>query len=65
LSQAGPRIIAAIKEAMAGDLARVTIDGQTWVRADDLLADQQELMRINNELRAALLEIRQRTSIVK
>lgn len=47
----GAKIIAGLKEAIAGDLARVTIDGQTWVRADDLLADQQEIMRINNMLR--------------
>lgn len=61
----GPKIIEGLKQAIAGDFARVTIEGQTWVRADDLLADQQEIMRINNELREALLTIRQQTLVVK
>jgi hypothetical protein len=52
----GSRIIESLKEAVAGDFARVTIDGQVWVRATDLRADQQEIMRINNELLALLRE---------
>lgn len=54
----GQRIIDSLKEAIAGDLARVTIDGQTWVKATDLARDQQEIMRINNELRSIVLEAR-------
>lgn len=33
---AGPRIIKALKQAAAGDFSVVTIEGQTWVRRDDL-----------------------------
>lgn len=55
----GAKIIEGLKEAIAGDLSRVTIDGQVWVRATDLHADQQELMRINNALRVTLLSARQ------
>lgn len=52
----GQKIIDGLKEAIAGDLSRVTIDGQVWVRATELHADQQEIMRINNELLALLRE---------
>lgn len=31
---AGSKIIEGLKEAVRGDFARVTIEGQTWVRAD-------------------------------
>lgn len=30
----GQKIIDGLKQAVAGDFARVTIEGQTWVRAD-------------------------------
>lgn len=52
----GAKIIDGLKEAIAGDLHRVTIDGQVWVHATDLLADQQEIMRINNLMRDLLNE---------
>lgn len=55
----GAKIIEGLKQAAAGDLSRVRIDGQTWVRADALHADQQEIMRINNAIRSALLQARQ------
>lgn len=32
MSKAGQKIIAGLKDAIAGNFARVTIDGQTWVR---------------------------------
>ena len=32
VSDAGQRIIAGLKDAIVGNLSRVTIDGQTWVR---------------------------------
>jgi hypothetical protein len=51
----GAKIIDGLKEAMAGDIARVTIDGETWAKVRDIHADQQEIMRINNELRAGML----------
>ena len=57
MSNPGQKIIEGLKEALAGDFARVTIDGVTWVRAKDLLADQQEIMRINNSLRQTLIDI--------
>lgn len=47
----GVKIIEALKEAIAGDLARVTIEGETWAKVKDIHADQQEIMRINNTLR--------------
>ena len=55
----GHKIIEALKEAVAGDIARVTIDGHTWARVSDIHADQQEIMRINNDLRALLLKARE------
>ena len=47
----GAKIIKGLKEAIAGDLARVTIEGETWAKVKDIHADQQEIMRINNALR--------------
>jgi hypothetical protein len=55
------KIIDGLKEAVAGRLARVTIDGETWARLDDIHADLQALMQINNDLRDALLSIRATT----
>jgi hypothetical protein len=54
----GAKIIDALKDAAAGNLARVTVEGETWAKVKDIHADQQEIMRINNELRAALLNIK-------
>lgn len=51
------KIIEWIKQAIAGDISRVTIDGQVWVRATDLQLDQQEIMRINNQLRDVLIAV--------
>ena len=51
----GQKIIEGLKQALAGDLARVTINGQTWVRVTDLNNDVQEIMRINNVLRDLVL----------
>lgn len=34
MSKTGQKIIEGLKAAVAGDLARVTIDGQTWERTD-------------------------------
>lgn len=58
MSNLGPKIIEGLKQAVAGDLARVTIEGETWARVKDIHADQHEIMRINNELRLALLATR-------
>lgn len=54
----GAKIIRALEEAHAGDFARVTIAGEAWAKVKDIHADQQEIMRINNELRQALLDVR-------
>jgi len=54
----GQKLINALKEAAAGDLARVTIDGETWARVKDIHADQQQIMEINNTLRDSLLAIK-------
>jgi hypothetical protein len=54
----GAKIIEGLEEAIAGDFARVTIEGQTWARVKDIHADQQEIMRINNSLRETLLAIK-------
>lgn len=35
MADAGRKIIEGLKEAVAGDFASVTIDGQRWVRDDD------------------------------
>lgn len=35
MGKRGPRIIEALKEAARGDLARVTIGGQTWTRTKE------------------------------
>lgn len=55
----GQKIIDGLKDAAAGNFGRVTIGGQTWVRADELHKDQQEIMRINNKLRKLVLEARE------
>ena len=50
MSKVGARIIESLKQAAAGDFARVTIDGQTWVRLDreqpqtDPLAEARRLI---------------------
>lgn len=54
----GAKIIKALQEAVDGDLARVTINGETWAKVKDIQADQQEIMRINNSLRGTLLAIK-------
>jgi hypothetical protein len=54
----GTKIIEGLKEAVAGDFARVTIDGETWAKVKDIHADQQEIMEINNSLRDTLLTIK-------
>lgn len=59
MSGLGPKIIESLKQAVAGDLARVTIEGEAWAKVKDIHADQQEIMRINNEMRVLLLEIRE------
>jgi hypothetical protein len=35
MSKLGPRLLKAVEEAIAGNLSRITIEGQTWVRLDD------------------------------
>lgn len=62
MSKTGARIIEGLKEAIAGDLSSVMIEGQAWVRATELRQDQQEIMRINNHLREVLIEIANRAS---
>lgn len=57
MSALGVMIIESLKEAAAGDFARVTIEGETWAKVKDIHADQQEIMRINNDLRQALLDV--------
>lgn len=52
----GQKIVEGLKEAIADDFSRVTIDGQTWLRATELASDLQEIMRINNALRGLLNE---------
>ena len=39
----GARIISALKEAVAGNFARITVDGQTWVRVDAFRAAEKAL----------------------
>jgi len=58
MSKVGAKIIQGLQEAIAGDLARVTINGETWAKVKDIHADQQEIMRINNSLRETLLSIK-------
>ena len=58
MSGVGPKIIEGLKEAIAGDLHTITIEGQKWMRADTLLADQQAIMKTNNDLRECLLNVR-------
>jgi hypothetical protein len=36
MSSAGKKILAALQEAVAGNLARVTVDGVTWFRKEEL-----------------------------
>jgi len=36
----GAKIIAGLKDAIAGNLSRVTIEGQTWVREDGVSDEQ-------------------------
>lgn len=65
MSAIGPRIIAGLKEAIAGNFAAATIEGQRWVRADSqLISDVTDLGEAikradaeNAMLRAALQEI--------
>lgn len=45
---AGQRIIAGLKEAIAGNLVRVTIDGQVWERKDPHMKRDQRIRRIMN-----------------
>lgn len=54
MSKLFARIIEGLQQAMEGDIPRITIQGQTWARVTDIHADQQEIMRINNELLSAL-----------
>lgn len=58
MSGVGPKIVKGLQEAVAGNLHTVIIKGQKWKRANDLLADQQAIMKINNDLRECLLNIR-------
>lgn len=51
MSVGGKKIIDGLKAAIAGDLSRVHIEGQTWVRVDRAGSTQAEIER----LRAALL----------
>jgi len=44
----GQELIESLKEAMAGDFARVTIDGVTWARTDRLTA-VKEIERLKKE----------------
>lgn len=54
----GHKIIEGLQQAVDGDFGRVTIGGQIWLRADKLAADLQEIMRINNAMRATLVQVR-------
>jgi len=45
----GQKLIESLKEAIAGDFARVTIDGVTWVRSG-------ELERLREQLRLANID---------
>lgn len=47
----GKKIIKAPQEAVKDDLARVTINGETWAKVNDIHADQQYIMQTNNLLR--------------
>jgi hypothetical protein len=52
----GEKIIAGLKNAVAGNFARVTIEGQTWVRADCMTAEDRVVVAVTADLaaRAAL-----------
>jgi len=52
----GAKIIDGLKDAIDGNISRITIEGQTWLRATDLASDLQEIMRINNEMLDLLIE---------
>ncbi len=54
----GKKIIDGLKDALAGNFARVTIEGQHWVREDAIRSDLQIIMNINNELREIALAAR-------
>lgn len=41
---AGAKIIEGLRDAVAGNFASVTIDGQTWVRRDSLIAAAPDLL---------------------
>ena len=49
MSAFGSKIIEGLRVALAGDIARVTIEGQTWVRRndwDELMEDRRRLHRV-------------------
>lgn len=45
---AGQRIIAGIKEAIAGNFVRATIDGQTWERISPAMKREMRIRKIMN-----------------
>lgn len=51
MSDIGHKIIEGLKEALAGNLARVTIDGVTWVRKEELRRKDAEIERLRATLK--------------
>lgn len=43
MSTVGARLIEAAKEAVAGNFSRITVDGETWVRANDKWPEWQPI----------------------
>lgn len=39
------KIVEGLKEAVAGNVARITVDGQTWVRSDLLITNRLKEQR--------------------
>lgn len=56
----GQKIIDGIKNAIAGNFVRVTIDGQTWVRRDEptVPLTERQLQRVISEHRAEIERLR-------
>jgi hypothetical protein len=52
VSTAGNKIIESLKQAVAGDFSRVTVDGVTWVRLDE--KEQKPYQSVVNDIRTIL-----------
>lgn len=46
----GPKIIAGLQDAVARNFARVTVDGVSWVRQEQLGAEREEAILVQSKL---------------